>query len=301
MTVRHVTARSAQELKGLQRLMAGVIMRPLTRSVGMRMRWRDGRSMRRVASSFVKPNDRLSSFERLEIYNRQYWFRVLDSFYEDFPGLRAVMGDRRFDAMAEAYLARHPSSCFTMRNLGSRLGEFLQEEPRWIAERPVMARDMARFEWAQVVAFDGEARPVLKAADFRGKDPTELKLGLQPYLTLLEMDFPLDDFVIALKRNAALRSEASQAMQGKRKAAHARKIRLPRPDKTFLAVHRQNESLYYKRLAPEGYRILVELEKGRTLGAACSAALRGRTGDWAGRIRGWFENWTALGWFCRPE
>ena len=34
--------------------------------------------MRAAASEFIKPNDRLSSFERLEIYNRQYWFRLLD-------------------------------------------------------------------------------------------------------------------------------------------------------------------------------------------------------------------------------
>ncbi len=29
---------------------------------------------------FIKPNDRLTSFERLEIYNRHYWFRVLSAF-----------------------------------------------------------------------------------------------------------------------------------------------------------------------------------------------------------------------------
>ena len=35
----------------------------------------------------VKPNDRLTSTERLNIYHRQYWYRILDSFNEDFPGL----------------------------------------------------------------------------------------------------------------------------------------------------------------------------------------------------------------------
>ena len=49
----------------------------------------DGRPMRTVAGEFIKPNDRLTSFERLEIYNRQYWFRLLSSFAEDFPGFRA--------------------------------------------------------------------------------------------------------------------------------------------------------------------------------------------------------------------
>jgi hypothetical protein len=44
--------------------------------------------MHDVAAEFIKPNDRLSSFERLEIYNRQYWFRVLDCLYDDYPGPR---------------------------------------------------------------------------------------------------------------------------------------------------------------------------------------------------------------------
>ena len=39
-----------------------------------------------IAAAFIKPNDRLSSFERLEIYNCQYWFRVLDCLYDDYPG-----------------------------------------------------------------------------------------------------------------------------------------------------------------------------------------------------------------------
>ena len=52
--------------------------------------------MNKVADSFIKPNDRLTSFERLEIYNRVYWFRVLDCLYDDYPGLRAVLGERKF-------------------------------------------------------------------------------------------------------------------------------------------------------------------------------------------------------------
>ena len=68
--------------------------------------------MRKEAAAFIRPNDRLTSFERLEIYNRQYWWRVLASLGEDFPGLRAVLGERRFDAMSKAYLSDCPSQVF---------------------------------------------------------------------------------------------------------------------------------------------------------------------------------------------
>ena len=72
------------------------------------------------ASEFIKPNDRLSSFERLEIYNRQYWFRLLDCLYEDYPGLLAVLGEKRFLKCVRAYLVRYPSDSFALRDLGSR-------------------------------------------------------------------------------------------------------------------------------------------------------------------------------------
>src|SRR5271167_3177839 len=116
---------SRREYLQLQRLMAGAVMRPLSRRGGMQSASRDGRPMKKVATSFIKPNDRLTSFERLEIYNRQYWFRLRDCFYDDYPGLRAVLGDKPFERLADEYLAKNPSRSFTLRNLGSRLVKFL--------------------------------------------------------------------------------------------------------------------------------------------------------------------------------
>ena len=84
--------------------MAAAIMRPLNDEDRMHPRWTDGRATSDVASSFIKPNDRLTSLERLEIYNRQYWFRLLDCLFEDYPGLRYVLGDERFQKLAVAYL-----------------------------------------------------------------------------------------------------------------------------------------------------------------------------------------------------
>ena len=102
--------------------MAGVLFRPLTPQWGMQRRWTDGRSMHDLAAEFIKPNDRLSSFERLEIYNRQYWFRVLDCLWDDYPGLRAIVGEQKFMKLITAYLARYPSDSYTLRDLGNRPG-----------------------------------------------------------------------------------------------------------------------------------------------------------------------------------
>jgi hypothetical protein len=57
-------------LLDIQTQMLEAIMQPLTSGYNMQRRARDGRPMRDVAAGFIKPNDRLSAFERLEIYNR---------------------------------------------------------------------------------------------------------------------------------------------------------------------------------------------------------------------------------------
>ncbi len=193
--------------------MAGAVMHPLAATGGMQSKWRDGRSMRDVAGQFIKPNDRLTSFERLEIYNRQYWFRLKDCFYEDYPGLRAILGERRFERLARAYLTRHPSQSFTLRNLGRWLVEFLQAEPRWMAPLQHPGLDMARLEWAHIEAFDNEAKPPLEIDSLLGVDPAQIRLQLQPHLTLLQLRFELDEFLIQTKQNEGHSQRSSNAME----------------------------------------------------------------------------------------
>jgi hypothetical protein len=256
--------------------------------------------MQSVASEFIKPNDRLTAFERLEIYNRQYWFRVLDSLYEDYPGLRAVVGERTFGKLVEAYLVQYPSSSFTLRNLGARLEKFLREAPHWAGKHQSLALEVVRFEWAQIVAFDGEAKPVVGLAELRKVEPAKLKLGLQPYLTLLALDYPVDDFVLAVKKHEALRGAASHAMDSAPKATRLNKVPLPRREKTFVAVHRHQNALYYKRLEPEAFVLLNALRKQATLEQALGRAFRRASSgqDQLKKLEGWFKNWSALGWIC---
>ena len=121
------------KLLKLQRTMARAVMQPLTSTERMQRKAPDGRSMRSYAARFIKPNDRLTSFERLEIYNRQYWFRLLSSMMEDFPGLRCgAWGDTRSRPMCKAYLVDCPSRSFTLRNLGAQDWKcWLRKHPKW--------------------------------------------------------------------------------------------------------------------------------------------------------------------------
>ena len=252
-------------------------MRPLT------ARWRMQPASRPVANKHVKPNDRLTSSQRLEIYNRQYWFRLIDCLYDDYPGVRAVLGEREFAKLVKAYIAKYPSTSFTLRNLGRHLPGFV---------RSPMARDMACLEWARIIAFDEAGLPELAVDDLLGAKPDRLRLGLQPYVTLLKLRYPFDDYLIALKTES-LRAEASNAVAD---LSHRRmkKLRPPKPETIFVAVHRIQNSVYYKRLTAVQFRVLRALQAGKTLSKACEGA----TGD----VPGWFRTWASFGWFTsRPR
>lgn len=293
---------STRELADLQRAMWGVISRPLTASNRMQRRTAEGRATKEVAAEIAKPNDRLTSFERLEIYNRMYWFRVLDSLYEDCPGLRAVMGDPKFIRMAEAYLNRNPSRSFTLRNLPSRLEKFLREEPQWTRPHTALCLDLARFEWAQVEVYDGAALPLFTTDDLLDSDPAKLRLALQPYLQLVELDYPVDDFLIAIKkRDALLRGDASNAPT-EIHVKRATKVQRPRPEKCAVAVHRYQGRIFFKRLEPAACRILLAIRAGKTLERALVAGIpreKNPKEDWAAKVQEWFSSWMQLGWFCQ--
>jgi hypothetical protein len=288
--------RSTGDLRSLQRLMTHVLVRPLTADEGMQPRWIDGRRTAEVVGEFIKPNDRLTSFERLQLYNRMYWFRLIDSVYEDSPGLRALLGEKKFGRFVRAYLAKYPSRSYTLRDLCSRVEMFIAAEPGWTAPHGVLARQVARFEWAQTVAFDGEERPALTANDIADASPHRLRLRLQPYLTLLALDYPVDDFVIAVKERDALRAEASHAMDRGPKASAGNRVARPKRQRTYLAVHRYRHRLYYKRLAAPAFRILRALAAGRTLAQAVGTA---GSRVQAEQVREWFTTWTELGWLCK--
>jgi len=290
------------ELRQLQRLAGVVIMRPLSHQWRMQGKWIDNRDMRDVTAEFIKPNDRLSSFERIEIYNRQYWFRLIDSFYDDFPGLRAILGRLKFNKLAKEYLKAHPSTSFTMRNLGRHLPAFIDEHPKLVAPRLHLAQGMVRFEWAQVEAFDGRALPPVTVDDLLGdnKNPAKIRLSLQPYISLLHLRYPLDQYIMRLKKTG-LRGDASNAIEENEveKSVRKRRTPIPKAKETFIVVHRLDNSLYYKRIDPREYRLLTCLQRGDPLGKAIKSAFVDEPDS--AMIREWFQTWTELGWFCKPR
>jgi len=298
---RHSAPRkSAPSLAKIQKLIWSAISNPLTDKQLMSSKLANGKLTTSVTDLLMSPNSRLSGFQRLEIYNRQYWFRLIDCLYDDFPGLRAVVGERRFYDLVVAYLTRYPSDTFALRDLGAKLPHFLQRNQVLLGPRKRAALDVVSFEWAQMIAFDCAALKPITPTMLSGKKLDRLRLTVQPYITLLELNYPFDDFVIALRHEASQRTEASTKIHI---VTQRKVVTLPKPKRVYLAVHRFQNALYYKRLDKPAFVLLEALQRGLTLGNACKKALptfptaHTKNGKATMLIQEWFQSWTQLGWF----
>lgn len=286
-------------LMELQRRMAEDVRRPLTLDYHMQTTTESRASVPNLPASYVKPNATLASFERLEIYNRQYWFRVTAAVSEDFPALNAVLGSRRFDALIAAYLEVTPSSSWSLRDLGAGLPSFLAAHPELGGRRHRLGVDVARLEWAYVEAFDARQLTPITAEELAGLGP-ESRLLLQPHLQLLDVDYPVDDLVVAIRKDSPEKEAVSSAMTERR--SRSRRFLPPmKQGRRYLAVHRFEDLVYYRPLPREEYMLLSALRNGTSISAAVESALAASSlglHEQAEVIQQSFAHASELGWLC---
>jgi hypothetical protein len=285
-----------------QRRMADDVRRPLTPDYEMRTETEDGESVSDRVATYVKPNDLLSSFERLEIYNRQYWFRLIDAVTDDYPALRAVLGERRFHALIPAYLEENPSTSFTLRDLGAKLPEWLVGRRDLAGKKHSLAVDVARLEWAYVNAFDAAHRPALGEGGAAALSPESI-LHLQPHIQLLELRYPVDELVLAVRKETPEIDIVSNAVAAPRRR---QRLKLPemRRSQIYLVVHRFDDMIYYRRIDREAFSLLRAIRNGSPLAKALSEAFVGSSYSpekQAEKIQEYFAHASQLGWFCESS
>lgn len=288
----------------LQRRMLEDVCRPLTDDFTMQADTPEGASMHEVAASYITHSARQTPFERLEIYNRSYWFRAFEAVADDFPALRVVLGNTRFNALVLAYLAGNPSRSWTLRNLSSQMPQWLAANPAYAGRMHRLALDIAKLEWAYIEAFDSRSEPPLSAEEIQAIAPDD-GLSLQPHLQLLQLSYPVDDLVLAVHRELPEREMVSNTSLTLQKHRRAKLPSLP-PQVIYLAVHRFHDSVYYRRIDQSTFRLLVALRDGGSMAEALTRFFEqypgqnpGHTETQLAHIQPSFALASELGWICR--
>jgi hypothetical protein len=129
-----------------------------------------------------------------------------------------------------------------------------------------------------------------------------LRIGLQPHIRLIQLSYPVDDLRVKVNAASEEHGTASNAVL-KPKAGLVRRIRGMQPEHIFLAVHRLDFVVFYRRLDAEEFGLLAALGKGLPVGKAMEAALEDSpvpVEELRRRVETWFAAWAEMGWLCRP-
>ena len=142
----------------------------------------------------------------LGIYARMYASRLHDTLADDYPKVRAALGDDAFAAMVARYVQLHPPRSYTLRDAGLELPGFLRHSAApWIAE-------LAELERARVEVFDGPDAPPLAQGEVAalGLELPELVLRLVPSSVVVSLGWAADELWSAIE-DAAPAVEPAQS------------------------------------------------------------------------------------------
>jgi len=129
------------------------------------------------------------------------------------------------------------------------------------------------------------------------------RLALQPHVQLIALTYPADDLVVALHDHEKRQTSEAGVKHDHGPEAPARLPKL-RPRPTFVAAHRVDLLVYYRRIRPEEYLTLTSIRDGMPLIEALDAGFTHSRIPESRRpriVREWFSTWAELGWICAPD
>ncbi|KIE59438.1 hypothetical protein A946_01785 [Methylacidiphilum kamchatkense Kam1] len=305
INLQSLDAENPESLRKLQRLVLTWIRRPLNSKDRIRKRAEDGKSMEALAQEVFAPSRTMTSLERLEVYNQQYWFKMLEAFYQDFSGLSYLIGKRRFRKLLEAYLEKYPPRSARLGDIGSELEAFLKENPDFLgATIQEAAIDMVRLERALFRAIDAPAYPPLSSRDIMEVKPEALRISLQPHMSLLELQFAIEDFLLSgLDKSGMGTSEKGIVDRRKHPVKKLKRPFALERQKHWVVVHRFRNVPYIKPVEYPVFCFLSLLDKGHTLYEACEAfetsKEKGEENFSELELLQRAQEFMVLGWFCR--
>jgi hypothetical protein len=295
--------RRLAELARLQRIFVQGLLQPLDAGISSQGSVTTETTAEGFAHLLFVSDERASAEVRFQIYHRQYWYRLFDSLYEDFPGLAALLGPRKFTRLLQAYLLRYPSDSYTLWELGKHMERFLSVEPHWARPWEKEALAMARFEWAKVQAFFAPSIPTLGAEELLSQDPSSLRLQLQPHLQLLELNYRVHEW--ECDPPSPCKDRQAENAKTSSKPTVARKRLRVLPGKVALAIYRFQGEVRYRSLTERSFFILSRIRSGIPVAEACAQAFVSTAegsplSSWIEEVTACFQEWAALGWFALP-
>lgn len=272
-------------LKKEQQWFGSIIGRPIDDNNQMMTLSPSGLPMEVEASRHIIPSPTLRPEQRIQIYNQQYWWRLLRVLKESFPILTRFFGNRNFDRLiAIPYLVKYPPHHWSLGPLGDRLVQWIVEEYEESNQQLIV--DAAKLDWAFVSSFTVEQWPEMPRGV--GEELTTRTLYCQPHLHLFQFGADLIHYRQALMEHDPEYWESN-----------------PLPDLVcdkhyyFVVYRNPRLDISWKEIGPIEHALLLKFQQGASIEQVCewiemeSIDVYHEAAD---HLQKWFEEWTARSW-----
>lgn len=271
-------------LKSTQEWFGKIISTPLQEDQTIAPITPSGKSIQEEADLTILPSPTLKPYERIQIYNQQYWWRLLNILQDTYPFTVRIFGYSDFnDSLATPYLIDFPPNHWSLDTLGDLLPEWIQSS--YTADDKPLVYDASILDQAYLSLFFVPLLPPL-SGDLEGT------IYLQPHVVFLQ--FPYDLLTFRMKM---MEQEPDYWLEQ------------PFPE---LEHTPQSVILYrslkghttYKIMTPFEMDLLKLFQKGTTIDMIC---------DWIEEqslefrqeaeihLQEWFQDWTIRGLLCNSR
>jgi hypothetical protein len=192
---------------------------------------------------------------RLAVYQNAYKLRLAGILEDEYPVLKAFMGEADFYRMADRFIDACPSAHPNARMVSTRLEQFLVSDGRYASQAVI--REIAALENAFSCAFDTSDTALVAMADlasFPADRISEMQIVFSPAVAL-----------VALSTNAA---DICAGVWEGAPAPPAETL----SETVQMLVWRQDLSSKYRRVEAEEAMLVSEALAGKDFGTLCELA-----------------------------
>lgn len=275
------------QLKDTQLWFASIITTPLTEDQRSPTKTLKGKLLEEEAPLYIRPNRHLTAHERIQIYNQQYWWRLLKSLRHNFATATRLLGSAAFDSLISVpYLLENPPQHWSLEMLGAKL-------PQWVythykEKGRALFCDAVAMDWALTHAFIAEEKPALNP---REELLTTTPLFLQAHVHLLPLRRNL------LEWRALLLEKEEDGWIDKDLPP------FPESEAATYAIYRiANQRISWKKLDDGEALLLHEFQHGASLDSACATLENTHPELVKEAEKGlpfWSREWRLRGWLYR--
>ena len=198
----------------------------------------------------------------LQVYRHAYRARLAEALADNYTVLARALGDEAFDALAQAYLAAHPSRHPSIRWFGAALADFMAVAGDELVPHPGLV-DLARMDWALRAAFDAAEAPLLQPAILAALSPddwADLVLQLHPSVQRVPLAHAIEAAWRVLREWQPDSGDDQPELPGPQAQAH------------ILLAWRQGLETRWRSLEPREAALLDAVAAGAPFASLCERA-----------------------------